>query len=366
VQLNPIPNNPARSGAESYPATQQERNRWIVERRATRTSLDATKPYTFLVEFERSDAGQVVPVAAIFLTNRECPWRCLMCDLWKNTLPDQVPPGAIPAQVNFALGQMRAGPQAKALGWATQQPERKGVTSNRAVTLPQIKLYNNGSFFDPHAIPPDDYPAIVIQLRGFERVIVECHPALVKDRVRPFRDLLQSETGARLEVAMGLETAHPEVLEKLNKGMTLAQFRQAAAFLRQTGIALRVFILVQPPFLAEANALQWAQRSVDFAFDVGATAACLIPTRPGNGALEVLAARGLFAPPRIATLEAAVEYGIRLHRGRVFADLWSLGEFSDCPRCYAKRAERLERMNLTQEIQEPISCDVCGPGAAKN
>ena len=30
--------------------------------------------------------GGCVDVATLFLTNRECPFRCLMCDLWKNTL----------------------------------------------------------------------------------------------------------------------------------------------------------------------------------------------------------------------------------------------------------------------------------------
>ena len=44
------------------------------------------RPYAFFVEEERSASGEVVPVATVFLTNRECPWRCLMCDLWKNTL----------------------------------------------------------------------------------------------------------------------------------------------------------------------------------------------------------------------------------------------------------------------------------------
>ena len=80
----------------------------------------------------------MVDVATLFLTNRECPYRCLMCDLWKNTLTETVPIGAIPAQIDYALGQL--------------PPAR------------QIKLYNSGSFFDPHAIPPQDHPAIAAQV----------------------------------------------------------------------------------------------------------------------------------------------------------------------------------------------------------
>ncbi len=91
---------------------------------------------------------------------------------------------------------------------------------------------------------------------------------------------------------MGLETVHPEILERLNKRMTLDQFSIAADFLRRNTIDLRVFILVQPPFMRPSESLYWAQRSLDFAFDCGASAATLIPTRGGNGAMEILARGG--------------------------------------------------------------------------
>jgi len=131
---------------------------------------------------------------------------------------------------------------------------------------------------------------------------------------------------------------HPEILQKLNKRMTVDQFRVAADFLRVNGIDLRVFILVKPPFMREEEAVEWSSRSVDFAFDCGATAITLIPTRGGNGAVEELG----FAPPRLETLEAAFEYGLGLRRGRVFVDLWDVR--SDDP----ARLERLRELNLTQ------------------
>ena len=168
--------------------------------------------------------------------------------------------------------------------------------------------------------------------------------------------------GQKLEVAMGLETAHPQVLKKLNKRMTLDQFRRAAEFLRENDIALRVFVLVKPPFLDESEALHWAKRSVDFAFDCGATVVSLIPTRLGNGALETLAARGEFSPPKLATLEAALDYGIGLKRGRVFADLWDLEKFSDCKECFERRRARLHEINLQQSAQPPVICDRCRGG----
>lgn len=313
-----------------YPERTQERDRWILAQRPTRNVLDPQVPYEFLVEDERAETGEVVPVATIFLTNRECPWRCLMCDLWRNTLTESVPQGAIPAQIDYAL---------------TRLPSAR-----------QIKLYNSGSFFDTQAIPLEDYEAIAARLHSFERIIVECHPALVGEECVRFRDLLEG----RLEVAMGLETVHPAVGPRLNKRMTLDQFRRAATRLRDNDIALRVFILVKPPFLDEAEALYWAERSLDFAFDCGSTATILIPTRPGNGALEALAQRGEFSPPQLATLEAAVGYGLSLKRGRVFADLWDLERFTRCAHCFPARVARLREMNVRQMICAPVACASCG------
>jgi uncharacterized Fe-S cluster-containing MiaB family protein len=158
---------------------------------------------------------------------------------------------------------------------------------------------------------------------------------------------------------MGLETAHPEVLRKLNKGMTLEDFSSAATALRGHGIDMRAFILVPAPFLSEAEGSYWAERSLDFAFSRGATTASLIPTRLGNPALDELAARGEFAQPRIATLEACQEYGLRLRQGRVFADLWDLERFSACVHCYEGRYNRLQAMNLQQEIPSSVECVAC-------
>jgi len=348
-----------------YPTNPEQRDHWIVTQRPTRNTLDPLRPYAFLIEEEPTATKEIVQIATVFLTNRECPFRCAMCDLWKNTLPTTVPLGAIPAQIKHALSQL--------------PPAR------------HIKLYNAGSFFDPHAIPPEDYDAIAAQIAHFERVIVECHPSLVgqsclefanklrqhhhnqhneachpeRSPSRPHREgrsrrtcgSLPDPLQPKLEVAMGLETAHPQVLAQLNKRMTLDQFKRAADFLQQNEIDLRVFILVQPPFMREDESIEWAARSLDFAFDCGATAATLIPTRGGNGAMEHLQSTGEFSPPKLATLEAAAAYGLTLNRGRVFTDLWDIQP--TCANCGKARIERLRRMNLEQKLLPPASCILC-------
>ena len=314
-----------------FPATAAERIRWVESLRPPRRPVDWSRANAAFVEEERTETGEVVRVATVLLANRECPWRCVMCDLWKETLAERVPTGAIPAQIDAALA---------------------GLPAAR-----RLKLYNAGSFFDRAAIPEEDHVSIARRARGFERVAVECHPALVGPPALRFRDQLG---GTALEVAMGLETAEEAVLEKLNKGMTLASFEGAARFLSANGIALRAFVLVQPPFSREEESVAWAVRSAAYAFDLGATAVSLIPTRGGNGAMEALRASGQFVPPKLATLEEATAAALALGRGLIFADTWDLGLFAGCSVCLPKRTERLVAMNLTQAVPSGVACVSCG------
>lgn len=311
-----------------YPTSPTERNRWVQQQRRPKNALDPLLPYAFLWEEEVGASGILEPTATLFLTNRECPYRCLMCDLWQNTLDERVPLGAIPQQIQHALAKL--------------PPAR------------QIKLYNAGSFFDPQAIPPEDYAAIAERVSPFERVIVECHPAFLRDRVLDF----QNRCRGQLEVAVGLETAHPDAIEKLNKRITVNSFRHAAEFLKRHRMDLRVFLLLSVPFLSIEEGLEWAMRSLDAAFDAGASVCCMIPTRTGNGAMERLRARGIFEKPSLPALETAVAYGLRQRRGRVFADLWDIEKFFRCA-CDPARAERLAQMNRTQQVPPQIACLYC-------
>lgn len=303
-------------------------NRIVREFRPVKNEVNPSEPYLFLNEEEMQADGNIRKVNTIFLTNRECPFKCVMCDLWRNTLDKPTPQDAIPGQIEFALKRL---PKAEV-----------------------VKLYNSGNFFDGKAIPKSDYKKIAELISGFDHVIVENHPKLIGRFIPEFLDMLAGS----FEIAMGLETIHPDVLPKLNKQMNKEDFLNATRFLVDAGIDVRAFILLNPPFLSDPKEnIEWCLKSVEFAFDAGASACTVIPVRDGNGVMEELRKSGDYVPPTLSALETVFDSSLALNKGRVFCDLWDLERFSQCENCFNDRKERLKQMNLNQKVLPETQCE---------
>jgi len=275
-----------------YPDTAAARDRFVIDLRSARPAHDPWRYQDVLIEDEPTERGDVARVGTIFLTGRECPWRCAMCDLWRFTTRADTPAGAIPAQIRSARQLWRS----------------------QGEVVTRVKLYNASNFFDPRAVPASDYEDIAAAIDDerdhderaevVEQVIVESHPSLIGERVERFLEALD---GRRLEVAMGLETVHPAALDALNKRMTTDDFANAANILRRLGVSLRAFVLIAPPFVPREEQDEWLLASVAFAVECGASVISLIPTRGGNGAMEALAAQKLFCEPTRADIERSIE-----------------------------------------------------------
>ncbi|MEO7272280.1 MAG: radical SAM protein [Vicinamibacterales bacterium] len=329
--------------AEPYPASHQGRDQFVLARRGPRPVHDPWQHQGLIVEDERTADGGVARVATVLLTGRECPWRCVMCDLWRYTTDTDTPLGAIPAQIAAARASLR------------DQP----------VPVTGMKLYNAGSFFDPRAVPDADYDRVADAVTGLSRVVVESHPALVGPRVERFLAALgradHSGPAPQLEVAMGLETAHPDALDRLHKRFTLDQFRRAADALARLGVGLRLFLLVAPPFVPVADQDAWLMHSIEVAISCGATVVSLVPTRHGTGAMEALIELDMFRAPTLEDIERSLALALAHTPAstRVFVDLWDLERFATCPHCLAARRTRLHTMNLEQRVLPVVTCLGC-------
>lgn len=304
--------------------------------RPPKQRVDPWRALDTLGEPERGPDGGLRPSFTIFLTGAECPFTCVYCDLWRYTLDGATPRGALPKQIEDSL---------------------RALDSPRSETT--VKLYNASNFFDERAVPRADWPAIAGLLRGFPRIVVECHPRLVGDGCLSFAELLDG----RLEVAMGLETAHPEALAKLDKRMDVADFERAAATLRAGGLGARAFVLVGAPFVPADGTVEWAVRSVETAIGAGCEVVSLIAVRTGNGYLEPLRVAGDWRPPGLRDLEEALGRALTVAGAPpgpvVLADLWEIDQLYGCSECRPKRLAWIERVNLSGEIEPRVGCDAC-------
>jgi len=303
--------------------------------RPARSAVDPGRPLARVWETERRTDGGRRRVLTVFLAGAECPFTCLFCDLWRHTLDGPTPAGAIPDQMAAAL--------------AAAAPVPDGCA---------IKLYNASNFFDPRAVPPEDDARIADLCAAFERVTVECHPRLLGRRCARFGDLLEG----RLEIAMGLETVHPDVFPRLGKGMTRGDFDAAVGWARARGLGTRAFVLVGLPWVAATEFAPWAAASAAHAAGLGVDRVSLIPLRTGNGALDALAETGHLEPVRLRHVEEALALALERVGGEaiVEADPWDLEPLAACAACGPDRIARLRHANLTQTAPRPGSCDCRG------
>jgi len=140
----------------------------------------------------------------------------------------------------------------------------------------------------------------------------------------------------------------------LNKPTSAAAFRKAAAALREAAISLRAFVLIQPPFVAPADAAALARRTFELAREEGARVVSLLPVFSTHRPLRLLAARDFFAAPSLETVfdTAASCAG----RGvTVLVETEHLDRLEACGNCGKRRRAALVALNRTGDLT-PVSC----------
>ncbi|UCE45923.1 MAG: archaeosine biosynthesis radical SAM protein RaSEA [Methanobacteriota archaeon] len=117
-----------------------------------------------------------------------------------------------------------------------------------------LKIYTSGSFLDEREIPSCFREKVLKWCaERHARLLVETRAEFVSEEAMTAIAGIHDD----LEVAIGLESANDKVLKyAINKNMTVKDFDRAAATVKKAGAALRSYVLLKPPFLTEAEALE--------------------------------------------------------------------------------------------------------------
>jgi hypothetical protein len=217
-----------------------------------------------------------------------------------------------------------------------------------------VKLYTSGSMLDPGEVPPTVLEAVVEAFGDADMLTVESRAEHVsRGRVEALGDT------SRREVAIGLESASDAVLaEAVHKGMTLHGFQEAARQVKDAGARLRAYVLLKPPFLTEAEAVDDALEAAAVAAAAGADVVSVNPVNiHGDTLVDFLHYRGEYEPPWLWSVVDVLERAsLVLPKGtRVVSAPTAGGKARgahNCGRCDKDVLRAVEYHRLSGDVEE--------------
>lgn len=204
--------------------------------------VDPTR-YVKLWREEELILGRPGKSMVLILRTRGCTWdykqSCTMCGYFVDTVPKRFTSEQLIHQ------------------WERAAAQYQGEDG--------LKIYTGGNFPDPTEVFPAVQDAILegAGRLGFKKVTVETRPEYVThERMQHFADLL-ARSGARLEIAVGLESSNQVVCDQaIGKGYALKEFIHAATIARDHGVGVKCYLLLKPPFLTEDETVEDIVQSI--------------------------------------------------------------------------------------------------------
>lgn len=219
---------------------------------------------------------------------------------------------------------------------------------------PFVKMYTSGSFLDDNEVPPEVRAKYFEAFKDCKRLLFESRPEFITPEV--VKTLPKNVT-----VALGLESATPEVLEKsVHKGFTPDDIKRAGELLKDNGLGVRTYLLLKPPFMTEEMAIEDAVKSARFA-DPFSDEISINPLNVQRATyVERLWKRGEFRSPWIWSL---IEV-FRQLSGTVNARLMSspsgggaMRGVHNCGECDQKALDAVEKFSYSQDVKDlDVTC----------
>ena len=276
----------------------------------------------------------------VILRTRGCYWAdvkgCSMCGYARDTLGRSATAGELDRQLRTALARYRG--------------------------EPYVKLYTSGSFLDDREVDPASRVAWARAFSGSaRRLLFETLPEFAtRETLEPIRDAFSGE----IEVALGLETTQPEILQRfVNKGSPPSEYLEAADRIRAMRLRAKAYLLLKPPYLTERESIEDVVRSIEIAaprFDA-------ISVNPvhiqGGTVVEWLYHRHRYRPPWLWSLAEAIQRGADRRGASRLVTFPTAGGLPrgphNCGRCDRDVLRALEEASLEQRFDglAGLSCE---------
>ncbi len=300
--------------------------------------FDESKPIAMWTEKDTVN-GEITDAFVLILRTRGCYWAlnsgCTMCGYINDARMEPVSDENMAIQLEKALKKYRG--------------ERV------------VKIFTSGSFLDPNEISPGMQVKIARAFGDADRFIVESLPEFVVGNI------LEPVKQENLEIAIGLESASDDVLEKnVNKSFRVKDYVRAAELMKEMGIALKTYLLLKPPFMTEKEAIEDAKKSVLFAAKYSDEISLNPINIQSHTLVNRLWKRGEYRPPWLWSVMDVIK-ATKPEIGDVRLVSWpTAGGLQrgahNCGKCDKQVLGAIERFSLTQDLSvfEGLSCSCHG------
>ncbi|GLL02128.1 hypothetical protein [Dactylosporangium matsuzakiense] len=262
---------------------------------------------------------------------------------------------------NFGIGR---DPQA-----LVEQVDKTLVRRDDEPDYEVLALYNDGSFFAPAEIPRQVQIQIAerVAASGVRHLVVESLPQFVTPTVLgPFVEALGD---TELEVGIGLQSSDDLVRETLvNTRISRISFERAIRTMREFGVIPKIYLMIKPPLLTDAEAMTDVVDSVDYVRSLGVDGVTLCPTRVSRNTVAwQLWQAGDYQPPnlwtvvdtiRLAQEKTSVRVACINLRGTDFESVFP----DSCPRCANSVVDGIVMYSETGDLDDlPGDCSCRTP-----
>ncbi len=223
---------------------------------------------------------------------------------------------------------------------------------------PAIQLSALGSFFDDKELPADVRVSILTAVSAHPSIrmlAVEARADQIsRAKVRDAVEMLSPH--CRLEIGLGLESADDGVRNLcINKGLLLTTYERAVDDIARAGASHLAHVLLKPPFLTEAEAVDDAVRTIQYAATFEPSSIVLMAANVKSGTLlGELHLLGKYRAPWLwsvlevlSRVDAQVRDRVLVYGFRCGMPMLETGH--NCPSCTPTVRELIDRFDADRD-----------------